>query len=1032
MKHYCIFPILLLASLYSTAQPGQINIDRIEQMPSLPSDFFIRDWRKVARDYDYLIFDTTRQGQYLPFSRLGMMGQYNYPDNQPIFLDTYVGSSLHHQQAEAINLIPAVVGASLVGIDKSNQNGINYVAALKDFFNQKNGQNVYLNNYFASSGSDWWYDLMPNVYFYQLKWLYPYGASDFEYQYSQVAERWLGCVYALGGSTKPWQIPNMNYRAFNLITGKPLTTGVPEPEASGAIAWLLLQAYFTTNLEKYRQGAELAMEFLDGLTSNPSYELQLSYGVMAAASMNAIVGTNYDLTKMLNWCFDRGNLRGWGANVGKWGEAEVNGLIGEVNGDEGYAFVMNGFQQAAALAPIPKYDKRYARALAKWLTNLASSSRYFYWNALPSDYQDNYSWASQYDTSACIPYEALKSTWQGKSPFARGDAIAGGWAATNLSLYSGSSVGYLGAIIKRTSVDEILAFDLNQTDFLVKDSLPAFLFYNPCDTAREFSFDLPSGSWKAYESLTEFFFTDVIFGSLTLSIPAHEARLVRLYPASENCTLVGNHLVCNNKILDYQYHYNFSKKLRIKALESEVNPVEKNSAFRVWAQADQIPEGSIPTYIWNFNGTQFTTLADSIELTAPSQTGTYLLTLEVQAGNQSDQDTLRIEVVEWIPKPPVIDSISVSKLYCNPLEKISLKMWTDTIGSGPCYFSWMSSAGQITFSENIAEFVAPSSEQIVIITGKVSNFWGLSSTKSIEILVRDTLHLSAQPLIWYPFDTSDSNAVANSFHATSIGTLKASDARNIANKAKRFISSSDLIYTENESELNFPFPLTVSCWIYPEKIFQEHYIFSHGSYQERFKLSLLPDHHLRFTVNTSAGITDLDSKTIIPLNQYIHVTGIYTGFSLEIYINGSLDNFMSCNGNLNSSTHPITLGRMNEIETMYSFWGRIDEFKLWKDALTLSEVKNLPSIWYSSFNAQKLHVYPTLLRKEESIRISGIEAGSEVELYSVFGQVVGIDFQINPGETSTIRLPASIRSGMYLLRCSQPSQGTEVVKIVIY
>jgi hypothetical protein len=38
---------------------------------------------------------------------------------------------------------------------------------------------------------------------------------------------------------------------------------------------------------------------------------------------------------------------------------------------------MNGFQQAAALAPLPKYDKRYARAIAKWILNLANASRLF-------------------------------------------------------------------------------------------------------------------------------------------------------------------------------------------------------------------------------------------------------------------------------------------------------------------------------------------------------------------------------------------------------------------------------------------------------------------------------------------------------------------------------------------------------------------------------------------------------------------------------------------------------------------------------
>jgi hypothetical protein len=63
--------------------------------------------------------------------------------------------------------------------------------------------------------------------------------------------------------------------------------------------------------------------------------------------------------------------------VGNWGGYDVSGLIGEANdGGNDYAFVMNGFQQAAALAPLPKYDKRYARAIAKWLLNLTNASRF--------------------------------------------------------------------------------------------------------------------------------------------------------------------------------------------------------------------------------------------------------------------------------------------------------------------------------------------------------------------------------------------------------------------------------------------------------------------------------------------------------------------------------------------------------------------------------------------------------------------------------------------------------------------------------
>lgn len=328
-----LFLIILLCAYTQQVYPQQqqLHIQRIDQMPESPMPLLIRDWKAVARDYDSFVFDLNKTGPYLPLSRPGTPGQFNYAANTPWFIDSYVGVNDHLNQAEAINLMPAIVGACLVGIDKSHQDGMNRVAMVKDFFNRKNGQNVYLNSYSTTSGHDWWYDVMPNVYFYQLRSLYPDAAPEFASQFISVADRWLICVNQLGGSTMPWKLPNMNWRAFNLATGLPLTTGVPEPESAGSIAWLLDNAYVETGNRKYFQGAQLALEFLAGLTSNPSYELQLPYGTLAAARMNAVEGTDYPLQKLLDWCFNRGNLRGWGSIVGKWGGYDVSGLIGEAN-----------------------------------------------------------------------------------------------------------------------------------------------------------------------------------------------------------------------------------------------------------------------------------------------------------------------------------------------------------------------------------------------------------------------------------------------------------------------------------------------------------------------------------------------------------------------------------------------------------------------------------------------------------------------------------------------------------------------------
>ncbi|MEZ4763345.1 MAG: hypothetical protein R3C26_09160 [Calditrichia bacterium] len=129
-------------------------------------------------------------------------------------------------------------------------------------------------------------------------------------------------------------------------TMTPLTTGVKEPEAAGAIAWLLFNAYLKTGEERYRMGAEWAMEFLNGRTTNPSYELQLPYGVYAARQNERDHRHAIRCRKDVNWCFTIGPLRQWGAIVGTWGGYDVSGLIGESISNE-YAFVMNGYQQGA-------------------------------------------------------------------------------------------------------------------------------------------------------------------------------------------------------------------------------------------------------------------------------------------------------------------------------------------------------------------------------------------------------------------------------------------------------------------------------------------------------------------------------------------------------------------------------------------------------------------------------------------------------------------------------------------------------------
>ena len=129
----CLFTAFV-AGISLCASSQQIDIPRIEQMsaPATPPEN--RDWTQVARDYDQFIYDLDLQGQYLPLVYIGDNGT-NYSNIPQYYLNTYVGSFSAGQQAEAINILPSLVGATLAGIDKSNDRGIDWVGMSRNFFN---------------------------------------------------------------------------------------------------------------------------------------------------------------------------------------------------------------------------------------------------------------------------------------------------------------------------------------------------------------------------------------------------------------------------------------------------------------------------------------------------------------------------------------------------------------------------------------------------------------------------------------------------------------------------------------------------------------------------------------------------------------------------------------------------------------------------------------------------------------------------------------------------------------------------------
>ena len=180
-------------------------------------------------------------------------------------------------------------------------------------------------------------------------------------------------------------------------------------------------------------------------------------------------------------------------------------------------------------------------------------------------------WSQFNDTNSLIAHESMKQKFQIFSPYSTGDALAGGWSATNLAIYGSSSVGYLGSIISTTNVDKILQLNLNATDFYADASFPTYCYYNPFDSPKAVLLEVGNGEHDLYETLTEKFIAVNKTGMVSIIIPAREAVIVVVTPSGGMVTYDKNKMLIANRIVDYsQSKVSFKFKRRAHPAKARV------------------------------------------------------------------------------------------------------------------------------------------------------------------------------------------------------------------------------------------------------------------------------------------------------------------------------------------------------------------------------------------------------------------------------------------------------------------------------
>lgn len=575
LKKYVPFLLVILGCSWScktavstfepTALPvTQVAVPHVEKMPNQPKPYLLRDWKKTALDFDRYVYDFNAKGPLLPLIWMDDAGR-NFKEPTFGFYtaigDVRFGPKINNgENHEALGALGSILGATLVGIDKSKQDGRNYVRMARNYFNKENGWNVIMNftnkgaHVGGGYGNDYWYEVYNNVLFYAVGNYYPKEEGYTEIMRT-IADQFYKSDSVLGQS--------YSYSFFDFKTMTPGKNHIPTQEdVAAGYAFILYAAYQKFGDAKYLRAAQNALTVLSKQKENRSYEILMAFAPYMAARLNAETGGQYDVQKFMDWTFDGTAVgrEGWGVIVGNWGGYDVSGMSGSTVHNGGYGFAMNTFDLAWPLTAMLRYDQRYARAVGKWALNAANTARLFYPNEIPDSLQalpDRKAITGNAIAYEGLIKESIYEKYKGITPFAQGDGPL--WAPGNppesmFSVYGSGHVGIFGGLIQPTNVSQILQIDCRATDmFRRSDAYPTYLFFNPYRETKSVTMNVGTKSVDVYDSVSRKILRRGVTGQVSFEVTGDAARLLVLVPGGSKYVVDSGKLLAGGAVVDYRW-----------------------------------------------------------------------------------------------------------------------------------------------------------------------------------------------------------------------------------------------------------------------------------------------------------------------------------------------------------------------------------------------------------------------------------------------------------------------------------------------
>lgn len=133
--------------------------------------------------------------------------------------------------------------------------------------------------------------------------------------------------------------------------------------------------------------------------------------------------------------------------------------------------------------------------------------------------------------------------------------------------------------------------------------------------------------------------------------------------------------------------------------------------------------------------------------------------------------------------------------------------------------------------------------------------------------------------------------------------------------------------------------LTICAWVRTDSHFPVNSwnnIVNKGD-DSQYRIQMDTDgQRIQFACRINSGNRTVISTNPLPLNQWVHIAGVYNGTQLILYINGLINNSTSFTGTMNVTGSPLRIGARASNERRWR--GDIDDVLLYNRALTSVEV----------------------------------------------------------------------------------------------